>query len=135
MVIKYFDYKEWVQSECNYASLLNAMHKTFSKEELESFLEKETNTKFLTKKQIEKLFTKRGNLSWIKIVYFKRYHAQSIGIRGQYSAVKLLAEEVLKSKVRKPIVDKIFVLLVLKETLQAHKSKRIRKIIGIKNGS
>ena len=53
MVIKYFDYKEWVKADYNYASLLNAMYKTFSKEELESFLEKEMDTKLTTNKQTQ----------------------------------------------------------------------------------
>ena len=124
MVIKYFDYKEWVKADYNYASLLNAMYKTFSKEELESFLEKEMDTKLTTNKQIEKCFTKRGNLSWMKIKTSSSqiYHARSIRLKGQYSAIKLVVEKVLKKKINKFLNDKMLTLLVLKETLQAHKS-------------
>ena len=131
MVIKYFDYKDWVKAEYNYASLLNAMYKTFSKEELESCLEKEMSTKLITKKQIEKCFDKRGGLSWMKIKTpsSQIYHARSIRLKGQYSAIKLVVEKVLKKKINKSLNDKMLTLLVLKETLQTHKSKRIRKII------
>lgn len=134
MAIKYFDYKEWVKADYNYASLLNAMHKTFSKEELESFLVKEMDTKLLTKKQIQKCLDTRGDLSWIKIAYYKKYHAQTIGLKGQYNAVKLVVEKVLRKKIKKTINDKMLTILVLKETLKAYKSKKVRKIIGIKNG-
>ena len=129
MVIKYFDYKDWVKEDYNYASLLHTMYKTFAKEELESFIENEMDTKLITKKQIQKCLDKRGGLSWFKIPYLKRYHAQDIGLKGQYSAVKLIVEKVLRKKINKSLNDKMLTLLVLNETLQAHKSKRVRKII------
>ena len=131
MPIKYFDYDEWVKADLNYAALLNSMYKTFSKKELESFLEKEMNTKLITKKQIEKCFTKRGQLSWAKIKTpsSQVYHARSIGLKGQYSAIKIVVEDVLRKKINKSLNDKMLTLLVLRETLQAHKSKKIRKII------
>ena len=65
----------------------------------------------------------------LKIPHLKRYHAQEIRLKGQYSAVKLLVAKVLRKKINKPLNDKMLTLLVLNETLQAHKSKRIRKII------
>ena len=138
MVIKYFDYKDWVKKDYNYASLLNIFYNHFSKKQLEIILEKETDTKLISKRQIQKFFNVRSDLSWVKWPKHTRnilnknnkYHAQSIGLRGQYSAVKLVLEEdVFKKKVNKPIIDKMLTILIFKETLQAHKSKKIRKII------
>jgi hypothetical protein len=139
MVIKYFDYKDWVKKEYNYASLLNLFYNHFSKEQLKSILEKEMDTKLLTKKQIQKFFDVRRDLSWVKwgkhipineLNIHNKYHAQSIGLRGQYSAVKLVLEEdIFRKKVGKPTVDKMLTIHIFRETLQAHKSKRIRKII------
>ena len=65
----------------------------------------------------------------MKITYYKKYHAQIIGLKGQYSTVKLIVEKVLRKKINKSLNDKMLTLLVLNETLQAYKSKRIRKII------
>ena len=132
MVIKYFNYKDWVEKEYNYASLLNIFYNHFTKEQLEIILEKEMDTKLITKKQIQKFFDVRGNLSWIKLIPKSRWriHAQAIGLRGQYSAVKLVLEkDIFKKKVYKPLIDKMLTILIFKETLQAHKSKKIRKII------
>ena len=138
MVIKYFNYKDWAEEDYNYASLLNIFYIHFSKEQLEIIIEKETNTKLISKRQIQKFFNVRGNLSWFKWPKHTRdilnknnkYHAQSIGLRGQHSAVKLVLEEyVFKKKVNKPLIDKMLIILIFSETLQAHKSKKIRKII------
>ena len=50
MVIKYFNYKDWVEKEYNYASLLNIFYNHFTKEQLEIIIEKETDTNLISKK-------------------------------------------------------------------------------------
>ena len=143
MAIKYFDFEKAKKEEYNYASVLQCFYIMYTKEQLKSFLVKEMDNKLLTKRQINKFFKLRGNLSWLKwrkhhyrneLNKHNEYHAQSIGIRGQLSAVKLVLEEhVFKKKVSKTTVDKMFTILCLTEVLQAYRSKKIRKIIYLEN--
>ena len=139
MTIKYFDFEKAKKEEYNYASVLHGFYIMYTKEQIKFFLAKEMDNNLLNKRQINKFLKLRGDLSWIKwgkhfprnvLNKHNKYHAQSIGIRGQLSAVKLLLEEsVFKKKVTKPTVDKMFTILCLTEVLQAYRSKKIRRII------
>lgn len=139
MAIKYFDFEKAKKEEYNYASVLHGFYIMYTKAQLKSFLEKELDNKLLTKRQINQFFKIRGDLSWTKwgkhfyrneLNKHNEYHAQSIGMRGQLSAVKLILEEnIFKKKVSKPTIDKMFTILCLTEVLRAYKSKKIRRII------
>ena len=135
MAIKIFNFEEW--KEHSYAELLKVIYKDLSFEDLNILLLREiSNSKSITKKQIIKLLDKRGNLSFLSIKipsHKKRSYFVDISVRSTWTALEQLAKDSLRKKPRKNIVDKLLVVLAISETLKAHKSKRIRNIIGIKN--
>lgn len=135
MAIKIFNFEEW--KEHSYAELLKVIYKDLSFKDLNTLLLREiSNSKSITKKQIIKLLDKRGNLSFFSIKipsHKKRSYFVDISVRSTWTALEQLAKDSLKKKPRKNIVDKLLVILAISETLKAHKSKRIRNIIGIKN--
>ena len=135
MAIKLFNFQEW--KDIRYSHLLEAMYKDYSYEELNALLLREiSNSQSITKKHIIKLLDKRGNLSFLSIKipsHKKKSYFVNISVRSTWTALEQLAKDSLKKKPRKNIVDKLLVVLAISETLKAHKSKRIRNIIGIKN--
>ena len=135
MAIKLFNFQEW--KDIRYSHLLEVMYKDYSYEELNALLLREiSNSKSITKKHIIKLLDKRGNLSFLSIKipsHKKKSYFVNISVRSTWTALEQLAKDSLKKKPRKNIVDKLLVVLAISETLKAHKNKRIRNIIGIKN--
>ena len=135
MAIKIFNFEEW--KEHSYTELLKVIYKDLSFEDLNTLLLWEiSNSQSITKKHIIKLLDKRGNLSFLSIKipsHKKRSYFVDISVRSTWTALEQLAKDSLKKKPRKNIVYKLLVVLAISETLKAHKSKRIRNIIGIKN--